>query len=601
MTRTGTLAFSHSAVLVMLLGSLGVAQAQNLVQHTQPNSQWQAAGAADRQPTFRRADSSATTWQPTRSANMPTYEERVPPVAPPAKNWLTPTQAAGRKKASQPAANKRSAPKDVARAPKPFIPPTDAQQLTATPKPAPKSEPKLATKPRSATNDERPAQTVTAQPRQHTEANASAADVSQAHASQSAARTNRTPATRDYVAKQSQRANRGQAVASSRPRTSASANRWLEDTWIRPLKQVAYQAGEPEELYAPPGDASTMQMQGEPMGPEPELQPDGEWIGSPDGIPYGGPGYDGEYGPDCGPMCGDDVGCCATCGREPESCHIDLAPGLHDPEACEEVRFRIPRINTLMVDGGVHGFKGPYDQNRDTGNFGFQEGFNLGFKFPLTQSGYQFGYQAMQSQLSGDANAGITDSFTQHFFTTGVFHRSRDGFQGGVAWDLLLDERDTSVAFSQIRAELGFVDCGCHEVGASIAVHLRDHTIFEVDEQQTIFTTFQSADQYLLYYRMHGCRGGEGRVNAGLTDDADGIFGADFLLPLTDSWSLQPAFTYLIPWGNGSNVDAREEAWNIGINLVWHWKGQARECHSSPYRPLFNVADNGSMIIDNRP
>jgi Family of unknown function (DUF6666) len=589
MTRTGTLAFSHSAVLAMLLGWTGFAQAQNLVQH----SQWQPAGEADRAPTFRRADSTTETWQPTRTAVMPTYEERVRTAAPPRKTWLTPTQAAGRKKATQQAADTNSVPKTASRAPNPFVPPTEAEELTAAPKPAPKR----ATNPYATAHDERPAQTAAAQPRQRANASHSAAVVSQAPVSQSAARTNRTPATRDYVAKQQQRVTRAPNSPANRPRSSASANRWLDDTWIRPLKQVAYQAGEPEELYAPPGDASEMQMQGEPMGPGPELQSDGEWIGSPDGVPYGSSCCDG----DCGPGCGDDLGCCSTCGRELEPCHIDLAPGLHDAEACQEVRFRIPRVNTLMVDAGVHGFKGPYDQSRDTGNFGFQEGFNLGFKFPLTDFGYQVGYQAMQSQLSGDANAGITTSFSQSFFTAGLFRRTRDGFQGGVAWDLMLDDRNTNAAFSQIRAELGFVDCGCHEVGATIAVHLRDHTIFEVDNEQTIFRTFQSADQYLLYYRMHGARGGEGRVYGGLTDDADGIIGSDFLLPLTDSWSLQPAFTYLLPWGNGNQVASREEAWNIGINLVWHWKGQARECHSSPYRPLFNVADNGTMIIDNRP
>ncbi len=201
-----------------------------------------------------------------------------------------------------------------------------------------------------------------------------------------------------------------------------------------------------------------------------------------------------------------------------------------------------------MVFGGVHGFKGSYDRNRDGGNFGFQEGFNVGAKLPFLDAGYQFGYEATQSQLSGDANTGVGSYFTQHFYTGGVFHRTRDGFQGGIAWDVLADERDTSVTFSQLRAELGFVDCGCHEVGVTGAVHLKDHRFVETnDNETTTITTFQSVDQFLLYYRMHGERGGEGRIYGGLTDNADGIIGSDFLLPLTDCWSLQPAFTYLIP------------------------------------------------------
>src|SRR3990172_9190595 len=155
-----------------------------------------------------------------------------------------------------------------------------------------------------------------------------------------------------------------------------------------------------------------MQMQG-PGGPGgQEFQSEGEWIGSPDGATYGEPSCDGQCGPDseCGPMCGEqccEPSCgCGTPGCNGTDCCIDLGFGLHDPEACEEVRFRIPKAHTIMVNGGVHGFKGPYDRLRDGGNFGFQEGFNIGFKVPLSEFGYQIGYQTMQSQLSGDANTG---------------------------------------------------------------------------------------------------------------------------------------------------------------------------------------------------
>jgi hypothetical protein len=295
-------------------------------------------------------------------------------------------------------------------------------------------------------------------------------------------------------------------------------------------------------------------------------------------------------------MCGDSVGGCSTCGDD----GLDLCTvGPHDDDACDTVRIRVPKFQELMIFGGVHGFKGPYDRQRDPGNFGFQEGFNIGAKLPFVDFGYQVGYQAQQSQLNGDASTGVNDSFAQHFFTTGMFKRVRDGFQGGAVWDLLLDERESSVAFSQVRAEFGFVDRGCHEFGVAGAIHLNDNILLNQDQQT--FTAFQTADQYLLYYRMHGERGGEGRVYAGLTDDVDGIIGADFAIPLTDSIGLVPAFTYMIPDSNHAGPASSEEAWNVSIAMVWHWRKHARSCHSSPYRPLLNVADNGYMIIDNRP
>jgi hypothetical protein len=89
-------------------------------------------------------------------------------------------------------------------------------------------------------------------------------------------------------------------------------------------------------------------------------------------------------------------------------------------------------------------------------------------------------------------------------------------------------------------------------------------------------------------------------VYGGFNDDDDGIIGADMMVPLSDRWSLATGFTYLIPAEHAGQEGASQEAWNIGTALVWHWDCRARKCHSSCYRPLFNVADNGYLIIDER-
>ena len=111
---------------------------------------------------------------------------------------------------------------------------------------------------------------------------------------------------------------------------------------------------------------------------------------------------------------------------------------------------------------------------------------------------------------------------------------------------------------------------------------------------------WEAADQYLLFYRVHGKRGGEGRFYGGWSDDSDGILGADMLLPVHDRWSVQTGFTYMIPDARDGVDGSREEAWNISLALVWHWDCRARTSHDNPYRPLFNVANNGYMIIDSR-
>jgi hypothetical protein len=265
----------------------------------------------------------------------------------------------------------------------------------------------------------------------------------------------------------------------------------------------------------------------------------------------------------------------------------------------------VPRWQELAIFGGVQGFKNPYDKDRDRGNFGFHEGFNIGAKIPYTYMGYQVGYQAAQSQLNGTESPNSPESHTQHFTTFGLFRRTTDGLQFGSAWDTLVDRRHDARTFHQIRGELSWLDKCTHEFGFSATVGILDHEEDEEEQNEVNgngngHITWEAADQYLLFYRVHGKRGGEGRFYAGWSDDSDGILGSDMLIPVHDRWSVQTGFTYMIPDARDGEDGSREEAWNINLALVWHWDCRARSSHSNPYRPLFNVANNGYMIIDSR-
>jgi hypothetical protein len=365
-------------------------------------------------------------------------------------------------------------------------------------------------------------------------------------------------------------------------------------------------------------------MQGpaaEPEETESEMEnlPSPNQMSEPATDPFGPSGYyledDVQYDPTCGPDgCYGECGCGDACscggGCEPgcgcstgngsyrcdgECCNDCLRIGPGDPESCHSVRVRVPKWQELSVFAGVQGFKGPYDQDRDRGNFGFHEGFNMGYKIPYTFAGYQIGYQAAQSQLNGDENSETEESHTQHFATFGLFRRATDGLQFGTAWDVLRDQRFQSVDFHQLRSEVSWMDCGKHEFGFSGTVGINQNEDPDEDDRH-----WKASDQYVLFYRIHGDRGGEGRIYGGWNDVADGILGADMLLPVHDRWSVQTGFTYLIPDARDGEDGAREEAWNINLALVWHWDCRARKSHNNPYRPLFNVANNGYLIVDNR-
>jgi hypothetical protein len=406
------------------------------------------------------------------------------------------------------------------------------------------------------------------------------------------------------------------ARALSRPQNRNNyVNRFWENMNVAFLSPQQWEEGmEPEGLPLPMGEyeAGEFHSMG-PMGP-PYLDPgvpcaDGSC--STHGMPGCGDacgcgtGVCGcEPGCGCGGICEPGCGCepscgCGSCGGSNHCCD-GLCLGIGDDQSCHTIRVRVPKWQELMIFGGAHGFKGPYDQFRDGGNFGFNEGINAGFKIPFTSMGYQLGYRAVHSQLSGDENTDTRESFTQHFVTAGLFQRVKDGFQWGIAWDVLSDDRFGTHDYHQLRGEFSFVDRGCHELGVALAFHLNENE-FPPEDSVTSTTFYQATDQYLLFYRFHGPRGGEGRIFGGFNDDDDGIIGADTLVPVSDRWSLTSSFTYLIPEEDAGVEGASQEAWNISVGLAWHWDCRARRSHSNCYRPLFNVADNGYLIVDDRP
>ncbi len=337
-------------------------------------------------------------------------------------------------------------------------------------------------------------------------------------------------------------------------------------------------------------------------------------FGGPAFQPYGDPNNccDNNGCGDC--PCGDDVGepgcgcpCGSPCGENGCACEpgcgcpsdgpckkevFCIGPG--DDESCHIVQIRWPKWQEVVVFGGVQGFKGPYDRERDSGNFGFNEGFNIGAKVPYAEMGYQYGYRGAQSQLNGDKNTDTEKQFFQQFATAGLFHRSQEGVQFGVVWDALIDERTRSENFHQIRSELSVIH-GCNEFGCDATVGINTHKFEDDDDEELIF---QASDQYVFFYRLHGRNGGEGRIYAGFNNDSDGIVGSDMQIPVGERFSVQSGFTYLIPNAKPGEEGASQEAWNIGMGLVWHWDGQARKCFENCYRPMFNVADNGLLIVD---
>ena len=318
----------------------------------------------------------------------------------------------------------------------------------------------------------------------------------------------------------------------------------------------------------------------------------------------------------CEPGCGFEPGCAmepgcgvvepgcgleATCGVDGVGCG-DVACGSSVQRGSDYWCFPVclPRFRDLTVWGGVHGFKGPRDAplfgGDGDGNFGFQEGVNLGGKAPLIglmfpELSYQLGYQAVQSHLSG-TSGGNTDDRAQDFVTVGFFRRVPAGLQFGAAWDYMQDDWVSDANFQQVRYELSIKSQKGREFGFTGSTHTNTSTVGNYD--------FQAVDQYRFFFRCSH-QTADLRFWGGFTNDSEGILGADCHIPFSDRWSLESGFNYIIPDANAGTLGAQEEAWNIGMNVVWHYGRSAKQGRSNLHRPMFSIADNGVMVIDQAP
>jgi hypothetical protein len=254
----------------------------------------------------------------------------------------------------------------------------------------------------------------------------------------------------------------------------------------------------------------------------------------------------------------------------------------------------------MEVYHGVTAFTGPINRG-GTGSFGFEGGINLAS--PLFGGWNGIGVQTgVGGTLTNFNGADFTrDDRGQLFITAGVFRRVDWGLQWGLVYDYLHDDWYGTANLSQIRGEVSWVVPEGSELGFLFAASEDHDTVTGTLQTGTaIPTTFTETwtvnDYYALFLRHSFCGGGQARIFAGWTGTSDGILGADAFIPLNENWSLRNSFTYIIPQQgplDGGNV---QESWNLSMQLVWY--PCAHPCGVDYYRPLLNVANNGTFFVN---
>ncbi len=348
---------------------------------------------------------------------------------------------------------------------------------------------------------------------------------------------------------------------------------------------------------------------------------------------YGGAGaYGPEYGSEMADPGYDDG---LLMGAYPTELHVESF--YDDPYACEDDECLLPMCNShgrictwlrrfgkpyygwrwyrdFTASAGITSFTNSTDLGIN-GNFGTNEYLNWSMPFwNAFGVGWQVGWRGTQTNFqSATIDVGNTtlrkNARDQNFLTTGFFTRAFEGrgMQGGIVYDYLSDSWFDNTDVSQLRYEVSYV-WGYHELGFWGASNIGDQVgLFgPVTRSNGIASTL---NLYTAFYRLQFGDANEWKVWAGGTGESDGIIGSLLRAPLHRSLAMEGTFTYVIPGRKQViNIDGRGDAssfspaaWNVGLNLVWYPAGRSRRSLASPYRPLFEVADNGSMIRSIQP
>ncbi len=108
--------------------------------------------------------------------------------------------------------------------------------------------------------------------------------------------------------------------------------------------------------------------------------------------------------------------------------------------------------------------------------------------------------------------------------------------------------------------------------------------------------TFEPTDQHRLFLRGSTGGGGSYLAFAGGTNRGDGLLGVSLLSAFRGRFAIQGGATYLLPTESNNDRGYANESWNLSLGVVFRPGGKdgcGRYC-----RPLFDVADNGTFLID---
>ena len=253
-------------------------------------------------------------------------------------------------------------------------------------------------------------------------------------------------------------------------------------------------------------------------------------------------------------------------------------------------------LQNTEAEAGVFAFKDPMGLGNDN-SFGVDVGLNWSMPqrilFGLNaQTGGRF-TQTGEEEYFVD---GIDDSSrSQFFWTSGLFYRNpADQWQFGAVYDLLRDESCWTYTIGQVRTEISRRCSETTDIGFRGAFAMDDELLnFWADHDQ--YTSEISVNSYYTGFIRHTfVTGAEGMVYGGVTEESEGLVGGHLEVPVTNHSSLRNSFVYVFPDSKENRY--LDNSWSVNLTWVVYFGGNSRAGMVNPLRPLFEVADNTSLL-----
>ena len=314
---------------------------------------------------------------------------------------------------------------------------------------------------------------------------------------------------------------------------------------------------------------------------------------------YGEDGYGNPALYTCGDgSCGGCGGCgvCSEClgGECGTECGAACAP--YGWCGCGIFQGLYYALRNAEAELGVFAFQDPFGIGSDN-SFGVDIGLNWSAPQRLllglnTQAGGRF-TQTGKEEYFVD---GVEDSSrSQFFWTAGLFYRNpTDSWQFGAVYDLLRDESCWTYTLGQVRTELSRRCSETTDIGFRGAFALDDELINFWNDDDRFQSEISVNSYYTGFLRHTFVTGAEGMLFGGVTEESEGLVGGHLEVPVTNHSSLRNSFVYIFPKSNENRY--LDNSWSVNLTWVVYFGGNSREGMINPLRPLFEVADNTSLL-----